>query len=284
MPGTHQIGFTSQQVFQGPGLNLLNDFNLVEAESGEITNLFLSGWGGQFNFSPDGKQVALSQPDKILLANLDGSNYRSVLTYDAVTTYSEYRYYARPVWAPDSSYLMVALPPVDPLAKPAQPTELWRLEVDGAEPKMTGSIVAVPFQEQEVQFAPDLMRVAFLKETGMPDENKRELHLASIDGGGDWLYASGTPAMFFSWSPDAERFAYSVGLENELWFGSLEDPPQPGGSALMGAQSVEWVRQDQVLFWLLEGEAFELYLADLNGGLVLLDTAFNSRPYYSFTR
>ncbi len=172
VPGKNQIAFNSNQVFQGPGLNLLNDLNLVDADTGQIQNLLLSGWGGEFNFSPDGTKVVISQPDQLILTNADGSNYRKVLTYDLVTTYSEYRYYAMPVWSPDGTYLMVALPPIDPLAQPIQPTELWRIEADGLQARLLGSVNTVPYFEQPVTFSPDLERIAYLKEIGQPNENR----------------------------------------------------------------------------------------------------------------
>ncbi len=127
VPGTHQLAYNTHQVFQGPGLSLLNDLNLVEADTLQKTNLLLSGWGGEFFYSPDGSQIAIVQPDKVILANADGSDYRPVMNYPAVTTYSEYRYYASPVWAADGKSLRLALPPVDPLATPRQPTSLWRI-------------------------------------------------------------------------------------------------------------------------------------------------------------
>jgi hypothetical protein len=227
IPGTKILAFTSQQIYQGPGLNLLNDLNLVNTESGVITPLFLSGWGGQFVFSPDGTQVALSQPDKILIANVDGSDYRTLLTYDPVTTYSEYRYYAIPVWAPDGSHLMVAIPPVDPLAVPANETELWRLNTEGIPAELLGSVIAVPFMEAPIQFSPDLKRIAFI--SGELDSNQREIHLATNDGGGDWLIAKAAPASFHSWSPDSRYFAYSVGTDEETWIASIVETPSALG-------------------------------------------------------
>ena len=46
--GTRTLAYNTHQVFQGPGLSLLNDLNLVEADTMQKTNLLLSGWGGEF--------------------------------------------------------------------------------------------------------------------------------------------------------------------------------------------------------------------------------------------
>lgn len=282
VPESRSLAFNTQQVFQGPGLSLLNDLNLVDADSLQITNLLLSGWGGEFCYSPDGSQIAISQPDQIILANADGSRYRSVLSYDPVTTYSEYRFYAMPVWSPDGDYLMAAIPPVDPLAEPPQATEIWRISTDDTPALLAGRVQAVPFQEQPVAFSPDLKRIAFLRETGQPQENLRELHLATIDGQGDFIYSKASPIIFQSWSTDGVRFAYSTGLTPETWIGSLDGSPLGLNPDFNGAQGLRWVNGEQFLFWVRAGNAFELYLAEVDGGSQLLDTVFGTMPFFTF--
>jgi len=281
-PGTHQLAYNTYQVFQGPGLSLLNDLNLVEADTLQKTNLLLSGWGGEFYYSPDGGQIAISQPDKVILANADGSDYRPVMNYPVVTTYSEYRYYASPVWAEDGKSLRLALPPVDPLATPQQPTSLWRIAADGSEPQQNGTILAVPFFEQPVEFSPDLARIAFVKEVGQPTENLRELHLAANDGSGDWMYAKAVALHFQGWAPEANRFAYTLGEAQELWVGSLQDVPKQPGGGMYGVQNLGWVDSNRLLFWQSSGGGFELFLANLQGGTLLLDT-ITGAPDYDFT-
>lgn len=280
-PGTNQVAFNSNQVFQGPGLNLLNDLNLVDASTGKIQNLFLSGWGGEFNYSSDGTKVIISQPDKLILANADGSDYRLVLTYDPVTTYSEYRYYALPVWSPDGSYLLTALPPVDPLAQPVQPTELWRIDVESSQARLLGSVQTVPFFEQPVAFSPDLERIAYLKEVGQPYENRRELYLAASDGTGEWLYAQAAPLFFLRWSPNSAQFAYALGEDREAWLGSLSDSPKALGPGFAGLQGVIWVSPDRWVGWQQVENRFELRLVDLTDGSLLLDSIFGAPPAIS---
>jgi hypothetical protein len=272
LPGTHQLAYNTHQIFQGPGLSLLNDLNLVEADTLQKTNLLLSGWGGEFIYAPDGGQVAIAQPDKVILAKADGSDYRSVMNYPAVTTYSEYRYYALPVWAADGKSLRLALPPVDPLATPQQPTSLWRIGLEGSDPQQMGSVDAVPFFEQPVVFSPDLVRIAFVKEVGQPTENLRELHLAASDGSGDWVYAKAAALHFQGWAPDASHFAYTLGEAQELWLGSLQEAPRQLGGGMDGIQDLRWVDSSRMLFWQSSGGSFELFLAGMQGGILLLDS------------
>jgi Tol biopolymer transport system component len=279
IPGTHTLAYNTQQVFQGPGLSLLNDLNLVEADTLQKTNLLLSGWGGEFFYSPDGSQIAISQPDKVIVSKADGSDYRPVMTYPAVTTYSEYRYYAMPVWEKDGKSLRLALPPVDALAKPAQPTSLWRIALDGTQPQQSGSILAVPFFEQPVVFSPDLKRIAFVKEIGQPAENLRELHLASNDGSGDWTYAKAAGLRFMGWAADASHFAYTLGDTQELWVGSLQETPTQPGDGIDGVQDLGWVDSSRMLYWQAGGGSYDLWLSGLQGGRLYLDSVTGGLDY-----
>jgi dipeptidyl aminopeptidase/acylaminoacyl peptidase len=272
LPGTHQLAYNTHQIFQGPGSNLLNDLNLVEADTLQKSNLLLSGWGGEFVYAPDGSQIAITQPDKVILAKADGSDYHPLMNYPAVTTYSEYRYYAAPVWAADGKSLRLALPPVDPLATPQQPTSLWRIPLDGSDPVQMGSVNAVPFFEQPVEFSPDLGRIAFVEEVGQPTENLRELYLAASDGSGDSVYARAAALHFQGWAPDANHFAYTLGEAQELWLGSLQEAPRQPGGGMNGVQDLRWVGGSSLLFWQASGGSLELVLADLQGGTVLLDS------------
>ena len=282
VPGGRSLAFNTQQVFDGPGLSLLDDLNLVDADSGEITNLLLAGWGGEFVYSPDGGQVAISKPDSIILANADGSNYREVLRYELVLTYSEYRFYAAPLWSPEGDFLRVVIPPVESLAQPAQPSALWKIPADGGEPTQEGSVLAVPFFDQPVRYSPELERLAFLREIGEPSENRRELVLSTYDGNGQWTYASGPLMHFESWSPDGRRFAYVLGDEQEAWFGSLEEAPEPMEGERFGVSNLQWVGLSRVIYVLQRGETFELYLRDLEAGARTLDITTGVPPVYSF--
>ena len=284
VPGGRSLAFNTQQVFNGPGLSLLDDLNLVDVDSGQITNLFLAGWGGEFAYSPDGSQVAISKPDSIILANADGSDYRPVLQYEPVLTYSEYRFYAAPLWSPEGDFLRVAIPPVESLAQPAQPSVLWKIPASGGEPVQEGSVLAVPFFDQPVRYSPELERLAFLREIGAPSENRRELVLATFDGNGQWTYASGPLMHFESWSPDGRRFAYVLGDMQEGWFGSLDGAPQQMEGERFGISNLQWAGLDRVIYVAQRGETFDLYLRDLEAGARLLDTTTGVPPVYSFIR
>ena len=128
-PGTHELYFNTAPQVDGPGLFLNDDLWVVDVVSGQLTPLLAPGEGGKFYFSPDGSQLAVVTPGRINLMDPDGSNRRDGLTHTPVITYSEFAYYALPVWAADSSSFMAAIPPVDILAGDHQPNSIWLKEI-----------------------------------------------------------------------------------------------------------------------------------------------------------
>jgi hypothetical protein len=280
IPGTHTLAFNTYQVFQGPGSSPLDDLHTVDADTATITTLLLSGWGGDFTYSLDGSQIALSKSNQINLVNADGSNWRTVLNYQPVSTYSEYTYYARPVWSPDSAYLRVAIPPADPLAEPRQPTALWFIPLDGSPPRQEGSVLATPFFDTAVAYSPDLASLIYLKETGAPAENRRELMLAKADGSGGWVYQQAALLRSPTWAQDSNTFSFIIGEEQEAWLGRLDAPAAPFTESSQGIRDVRWVTGSLAIFLKDEGGYYSLYLTDLENAPLLIDSA--SEPPQTF--
>ncbi len=289
IPNSRVLAFNTQQTFQGAGQALNDDFNLVDADSIEVKFSLLAGWGGNFSLSPDGKQVALSTPTDITLANLDGSDWRSVLTYDPVLTYSEYRYYAQPVWSPDGRFLYVVFPPADPLAKEPSPTEIWLIPTDNAPPKMLMSLFTLPYFDTPVAFSPDLSQIAYLQEIDTPTENMRELHIARSDGSADIVYTAGELLQFVGWGPPgSQTFVFALGEDQALHLGSLGASPAPlsqaTGSACSahGIFNLRWVDSSRYLYIQGHGESLNLCLGLAGGGTILLDTLPGPPLAYEF--
>jgi hypothetical protein len=284
VPGSHSLAFNSYQVLQGPGLILVDDLNLVDADTGQLRHLLLAGWGGEFVFSPDGSQVALSTSTDVILADRDGSNWRSVLTYEQVATYSEYRYYAHPVGSPNGKFLRVVIPPADPLDKSPEPTSLWMIPTNGKPAQMVGSLQAVPFFDTPPAFSPDLAHLIFLQETGEPAENRRELYIAEPDGSGAKVYQSGALLQFGGWALDGLHFTFSVGEQHAVQVGSLDAPALPLGSAPDGLLDVRWVDGERYLYLRQRAELFDLCLGTPGGEEYVLDTMPLPPPAYDFAR
>ncbi len=277
LPDGQRLAFNTQQVYNGPGGAWLEDLQRVSAAGEGVQAVLLPGWGGDFAFSPDGQQVALSQTDEILISQADGGGYRSLMPYTPVLTYSEYHYYAGPHWSPDGTFLRLALPPADPLASPAQPTTLWKLPLQGS-PQQEGSLQPVPFFDTPVVYSPDLSRLAYI---ARPDpEGPRQLHLAAFDGQDDTAYASDPLLHFMGWSPDSRRLAYTCGDQQALWLGAAGESPQAYAAIPSGAGALRWVDADRFVVVRQQADGFTLLLGDLFGQTLAIDTFTGVPPEF----
>lgn len=270
IPGTHQLAFNTQQVLQGPGLFLLDDFHIVNADLLQLKMILLAGWGGVFRVSPDGEKVVLSTPTTIALAEMDGSNYRQVLTYPPVVTYSDYRYYARPVWKMDSSGLWVAIPPADPLSDPVETTALYEIRLSDSEARLVNQVTAVPYIESPVAYSPDAEYLIYLRESGDPQAHLRELYIAKPDGSGAWMYQRDYLLKFVNWSIDSQRFVYTVGENQSAWLGDLQAAAQEMISEVNPIVQMLWIDKDHFLFTRVNLDKVDLYLGNLDSPARLL--------------
>ncbi len=270
VPGTHLLAFNTQQVLQGPGLFLLDDFHIVNADTMQLNMVLLSGWGGQFQVSPDGKMVALSTPSQIALANLDGSDYRQVLTYAPVTTYSDYRYYARPSWKMDSSGLWAAIPPEDPMAEPIEATSLYEISVSEASARRVNQIPAVSFIESPVAYSPDARYLIYLKDSGDPQAHLRELYISKPDGSGAWMYQKDYLLKFMKWSVDSSNFVFTVGEDQTAWLGNLNAPAKEILPSHNPIAQIQWIDAEHFLFARVDLDLVNLYLGNLENPARLL--------------
>jgi hypothetical protein len=220
VPGTHMLAFNTRQVFQGPGLIQYNDLNLVDADTGEIKTLLPIGEGGDFYYSPDGSQIALTTSETIVLVNADGTNRRRALEFQPVNTASEYQFYPAPVWSPDSSRLMVVIPPQDPWSRPLAPSTLYHLPVDGTPAVQMMNIEAMYVPGYQL-ISPDLQYLVYTKEVGAPEENLREVRIVRLSDLSDSLVQTGTLLMSYGWLTPG-LFVFTGGETTETYFSTTE--------------------------------------------------------------
>ena len=278
------LAFNTQQVFDGPGSSLLNDLRWVNAKTGEILTILPPGSGGQFFYNSDGSQVAVSTPNSISLVEADGSNRRDVLVYDGVNTYSEYRFYAQPIWSPEGNFLRVAIPPSDPLAEPRLPTTLWYIPIDGSLASQVGSITAAPIVASEPIFSPDTARLIYLRETGEAAQNMNELHITNGDGSGDFVYQKAAQIILESWSTDSSRFTFQSGENQEMQLGGLTEGPTPLTDNPYGILDVRWVDAKSFIYIRDRGGIFDLILWNIKGSSTPIYEGFISPPVFDFMK
>jgi hypothetical protein len=281
-PNTHTIAYSTVILSEGLGLGLNHDLRLVDADTFQKTTLLAVGEGGLFYYSPNGSQIALSNPQSISLVNADGSNLqKDVLTFPDVMTYSEYAYHPHPTWADDSLSLGVAIPPHDPMANPLPPTALWSIPSDGSPPTLLSQVAAMPFYWPDNAFASDLKHVIYVTQVGAPASNQRELHLAKPDGSNDVIYDQGESLQFLSWSPDSNHFIYQVisGAKKGVYMGGLVSQPKlvifdPGVVA-----NIKWFGSNRLVFPFKDGSEWQLFIQNPDSGeLTRLDTIPDSSP------
>ncbi len=218
-PGSHQILFNTVPNISTYDLSLLDDLWLVDADSGELTQILAQGQGGKFTLSPDGQQLAVSNVGRIDLVAVDGSNRREVMAIPPIRAFDSSEYYATPVWAADSQSLRVAIPPEDNISLPIQPTTLWHIPLDGQAAQAIGHVPAYNTLGIPPQFAPSLDRVAYLVGYEPAADGQVDLFGIAIAELGDGTISD--PAIYPAevyyvrgWSPDGTRLLFESAADS----------------------------------------------------------------------
>lgn len=269
VPGSTTAVFTTYYYFDGPGFEPGNDLRLVNSASGAVSTLLAPGDGsGMYFYSLDGAQVALVTPNRIDLVNSDGSHRRNaVLSYGDIFMYTESPFYAQPVWAPDSSKLRVILLAPDRLGKPEEASSVWEIPTAGG-----NAVKVLDFHLNGLgsgaSISPDLQRLVYFQ--NVSGGGKQDLHIASLDGGSDMVYASGS-LNWGGWANDGQRFVWTdyaqVGSERKTFLGQAGQSPIQLGEPL-APYDLAWVAGDRFLFFTNDGgnpPAWLLYLGTVGG-------------------
>ena len=280
-PGTHTLSFNTRMTLEGPGLFLGDGIRQVDADTGLISVLMAPETAGDFYYSPDGSQIAITNADFISVVNADGSNRRDLLTFPIVITYSEYNYYPPVTWSPDSSFLRAVIPGEDPLALPPDPTTVWHLASNGSGASPLMSITTAPFFQEIAALSPDLNQLAYITVITPGAPPIVDLHISSADGSSDVIYVNGGYG-FEAWSEDNEHFIYT---ENGHYprLGRLGDPPQDlTGITLM--VNPTWVDETRFLYLNRLSGSWELWLRELGTPGILLASTTGDIIRYDFIR
>ncbi len=277
IPGTHILTFTTRDVFEGPGLVLNNDLIRVDGDSGAWRIKLMPGQAGLATFSPGGRWMAISTSEKITIMNLDGNPVPgNGLVFSPVITYSEYLYYPVPVWSADGSRLAVVIPAADPLAEPRQPASVWTMDIQGGDPILQTKVVSQFIGP--VTVSPDLMKLFYVKEIGLPADNRREIRTAQINGQGEFVVFTGDIPLTWNWNPNSEVFAYQSARNQAVTVSQMD-----GSVGFLpdtnGASWFSWVDAAQFLFSRTSGENVELFLGKWREGSQLIATLPRSDRY-----
>ena len=263
LPGTHDLYFNTMELFQEIGVQQHDDLLRINADAGELTRILPPQQGGHFVIAPDGSKIAIIRPDSIDLIHPNGDPLlKNAIIYSPVITYSEFRYYAQPVWFRDSSLLGVVIPSEDPLAEYTTGT-IWILPTDGSSAASLGTIPGDFYFPQVFSssiLSPQLNRVILIRDN--ETEEVSELYIANITTMEEEIYISGE-IHWGSWSPNGQHFVFGYTDPMSIYLGSEGREPL----SLSNGTNFRWIN----------GEEY-LYLSGSRGDWTLMKGALGEAP------
>jgi Tol biopolymer transport system component len=279
LPGTHDLIFNTYEAFEMIGVAMTDDLLRINTDTGDLTRVLAPKKGGRFSISPDGTRIVVIQPNRIHLINPDGSGLSTdLITYAPVITYSEFLYYAQPVWTRDSGAVGFAIPSEDPLG--GSPSgDIWRIPRNGSSAVKTATIPGDFYFSQVFSvstLSPHLDRVAFTRESGTP--NIWELYIANSDGTAETIYDTGE-INWEGWTPDGIHFVYSLSDPMDLLIGSEGNPP----ASLVNGMDLRWINNKDFLYVAGSLGSWTLFKGTIGMAPVSLATPSGDFISYDFT-
>lgn len=220
-------------------------------------------------FSPDGKKIALPRTDKINVVNADGSDLKTVFSFQAVSMDGGLAYIPEIVWLPDGSGFKTVIP------SPAAQTRFMFISANGAIVAQLAAFDASLAFANRPFISPDGSKVVYTKAHGA------DLELHIIDAStADEMYFSHTAQTFgiLGWTPDSARIVYWADARNQLWLGPQADKAVRLGD-VPDVKDVRWVDAQHYLF---VAHASELRFAALGQPSILVDEGL-SESAFEFT-
>ncbi len=291
-PASHMLYFNTSPQMEGPGLFLSDDLWVIDTDSGELDIILSPGEGGNFAFSPDGRQIAIITPEGIDIINADGTNRRTVFTYTPIITYSEFQYYAEPVWTADSTTLLVGIPPVDMRAGPDQFTSIWSIPANSNQTaRLLGQITTTPGSHASLLFSPDFKQVAFLvggSPLAGPDGEPPQVAIAQIstDGIGEITILPFKAEVLNNWSPNGNHFVFTPPFDGvtRRAIGSLENEPVIVGGDAATTIDISWIDESRYLYVFNDGgRGWAILIGQLNNDeFQMVDGVVGPPPAFDF--
>jgi Tol biopolymer transport system component len=266
IPGTHLILYNTilNSTAESNPTNA-NDLLRVNADTGSVITLLAFDQGGNFSISPDGKLLALVRPTTIRILNIDGTHPRQPLTFEEVWTYTSSIYYPIPVWAADSSALMVAIPPRDVRTNPSDPTQVWSIPLDSNAPKLLAEIKT---GGGPLLISPDLTKVLYQLQLSQSDP-VGELHLADIDGSHDTILQNGATGTLLGWAPDSQHYVFQANGQTVLILADTTGAANANLTSDTASSSTGpvWLDDTHYLLLTTTGDSSQLGLGTIDGAL-----------------
>jgi hypothetical protein len=252
---SHTIYFNTLVVAGIAGYRIpVFDLHRIDADAGagSLVSLAKADGGGKPYVAPDGSRLALAQSDQILFMAPDGSSFTPALTFDFISTYSEWAYVPELVWLADSSAVRLVVPAHQPLEDPTEVSTFWHVP-HAAPPSILTTFLAAPVFMSFPYVSPDGGTVLYAAQTpaGL------DLHTIRSDGTdtyfGSYLLSD---LNLLGWTPDSVHFMISVvPAQARILAVGVDDPLGDSPSVL----KIKWL--DMIRYFYLN--AGELRRADL---------------------
>jgi len=254
-----------------------NDLWVANLEGEEIIELLPDEMGGNFAFSPDGTLLLVANDYSVSLLDSEGNKRLEVLSFEGSAVDYELNFVPQPVWAPDSSYGLVAL--AEPGAFENQNSALsfeekgnvaiWKISRDGASEKLM-DIHWPEYHElmSGMLFSPDCRYLI----NALDNEQVSESRLIDLEG--TVLATYDYAFQVLSWSTDSQALILN---NNELILVGVDGRQVSLPYTLQYSYTPntvpKWISPTAfVVIDQAEDAGNTLWLADLDGRAIVIDT------------
>jgi len=249
-----------------------DDLWLADLVTGEITNLLPDGMGGNYAFSPDGTKLLVADHESVSIMEAEGTNRQLLISFPRIYSY-ESLYNPLPLWSPDSSYALVAIPFEDAFteeqsaetASEPENATIWKIYLDGQVEELLK--IFWPGMEDFHNgqlFSPD--KHYLLNATKQDDTFISQI--VSLKGEVGNTFEQTTRIL--GWSTDSSKL---IALTDGLVLVDTGGPQKPIEfleDDIYWYALVKWVSPSS--FLIRAEESANLYLADINGRVKLIDS------------
>lgn len=282
LPDSSGVLFNTRQPTYGPGFS--DDLHFVDSESGAIVTILPAGEGGLFEFSPDGKWLAVVSPTRIQLLSAATLEVLNTFDHPGVSTYSSYSFYAPLLWLADSSGVVATIPPPEGIRQPTGIqlhsdglTRLWQIPADGTE---LHTLATLAIAADQITVSPNLRHVIYLEvvELREPEQNdphnmsRARVYSHSLETDTDSLLYEGFLPTIGPWLPDGESLLIQVPDMEPPWqrvdVAQNEWSPWPFAIGSLDSSGEQWLDDKHFLF--RAGGGGELWLGNIEGEQWLL--------------
>jgi len=264
-PSTNSIIVIGYQVGDQPPEFIIDGFVEISAESGRIISIINKEiTASDFQFSPDGNLIIISEPDEISLMSVESGEKEELFRFPNREDTTNITFRGHFAWALDSKAIYMAL------SNPEQTqTEIYRITLDG----QSSLIISLRIAVENLSISPDGQILVGCNQDATQIVELSSLRVSPLNTGG-----KAGP-----WSPDARKFIV-IGSNTsriiDIRSEALSTPMENGETT-----QIIWIDHQTVAYILIRQGTYYLYLQSTNGQpnlITNLGTKGSEISLYSF--